>query len=135
MFPDYSKVHMLIGNEEVDYLIGVNKASWQPVREVKARGGGDLWLWRNQFGACIGGTHPLIRKGSVQTFQINKAVRDSLMIPTCMRSTYLTNEVREESISAMDNFFKLESLGTNINPKCGACRCGKCPVPRSRYSH
>ena len=25
-------------------------------------------------------------------------------------------------------------MGTVVEPKCGACRCGKCPVPGSRYS-
>ena len=35
----------------------------------------------------------------------------------------------------MSDFFKMESLGTVIEPKCGSCRCGKCPVPGSRYSH
>ena len=33
-----------------------------------------------------------------------------------------------------DLFFKAESLGTVIEPRCGDCRCSKCPVPGSMYS-
>ena len=33
-----------------------------------------------------------------------------------------------------DRFFQLEALGTTVNPKCGGCKCGKCPVPGSLYS-
>ena len=35
----------------------------------------------------------------------------------------------------MDSYYKLENLGTMVEPRCGACRCGKCPIPGSRYSH
>ena len=33
-----------------------------------------------------------------------------------------------------NRFFECESLGTIVEPKCGGCRCSKCPVPGSRYS-
>ena len=33
-----------------------------------------------------------------------------------------------------DAFFQAEALGTVIEPKCGGCKCTKCPVPGSRYS-
>ena len=35
----------------------------------------------------------------------------------------------------MYNFFQTEALGTTINVKSGSCKCRKCPVPGSRYSH
>ena len=39
------------------------------------------------------------------------------------------------AIKEMENFFKMESLGTIVEPRCGFCHCGKCLVPGSRYSH
>ena len=33
-----------------------------------------------------------------------------------------------------DRFFQLEAMGTTVNPKCGGCKCGKCPVPGSLFS-
>ena len=40
-------------------------------------------------------------------------------------------------VAAMEmcDFFKVESLRTMIEPKCGSCKCGKCPVPGPQYSH
>ena len=35
----------------------------------------------------------------------------------------------------MSDFFKVECLGTMIQPKCGSCKYGKCPVPGGIYSH
>ena len=32
------------------------------------------------------------------------------------------------------DFWNLEKLGTTVEPGCGSCRCGKCPVPGSRFS-
>ena len=31
-------------------------------------------------------------------------------------------------------FFQAEALGTVIEPKCGGCKCTRCPVPGSKYS-
>ena len=33
-----------------------------------------------------------------------------------------------------DLFFQAESLGTVVEPRCGGCKCSKCPVPGSIYS-
>ena len=30
-------------------------------------------------------------------------------------------------------FFQSESLGTIVEPKCGGCKCNKCPIPGSKY--
>ena len=31
-------------------------------------------------------------------------------------------------------FFESQELGTVVEPRCGACQCGKCPIPGSQYS-
>ena len=33
-----------------------------------------------------------------------------------------------------EQFFQAEALGTVVEPQCGGCKCGKCPVPGSTYS-
>ena len=38
------------------------------------------------------------------------------------------------SSTEADDFFKAEQLCNIVEPRCGSCRCGKCPVPGSRYS-
>ena len=42
---------------------------------------------------------------------------------TC--NVYLAKEGADD----MDSSYKLENLGTIVEPRCGACRCGKCPIP------
>ena len=60
LFPNVPGAHRMCGANQVDYLIGLGKASWQPQRFLQASGGGDFWIWKNQFGSCIGGSHPLV---------------------------------------------------------------------------
>ena len=55
-------------------------------------------------------------------------VQNSLKIPTCSAFTL------KISPAESNDFFTTEQLGTVAEPKCGSCRCGKCPVPGSRYS-
>ena len=41
----------------------------------------------------------------------------------------------KESLESQASFFDRENLCTIVEPRCGGCRCGKCPIPGSRYSH
>ena len=41
--------------------------------------------------------------------------------------------MREETVD-VDRFILGEQLGTEIVPHCGACKCGKCPLPGHTYS-
>ena len=127
----------MTGASRVDYMIGLGKASWQPQRIQKALGGGDFWLWGNDFGSCVGGSHPLVNSFTtrsdslytvMKTMVQDKSVLDSLKIPTC---SALATKV---SLSECSDFLNLERLGTTVEPRCGSCRCGKCPVPGSRFS-
>ena len=137
LFPGIIGGFKMCGASVVDYLIGLSKASWQPVRTLKAEEGGDFWIWENRFGSCVGGSHPLVGNHvprSENLFTVLKAVDarsvfdESTRLPTC--SAFKT----KISTLEVDDFFQVERLCTTVEPKCGACRCGKCPVPGSRYS-
>ena len=42
----------------------------------------------------------------------------------------------EEGLKRDENdFFQLDQMGTLVEPKCGGCKCGRCPVPGSVYSY
>jgi len=60
LFPNVIGAHRMCGAPEVDYLIGLAKASWQPTRTIQASDGGNFWIWENDFGSCVGGSHPLV---------------------------------------------------------------------------
>ena len=137
LFPNVVGAHSLTGASRVDYLIGLGKASCKPQRIQKAAGGGDFWLWGNDFGTCVGGTHPLIDSFTsrsdnlftvLKTVALNDLVQESLRIPTC---SALTSKI---SVVEGNDFFQTERLGTVVEPRCGSCRCGRCPVPGSRFS-
>ena len=34
----------------------------------------------------------------------------------------------------LSDFFAIESMGTNCTPKCGGCRCEKCPIGSKPYT-
>ena len=138
MFPDISGIHRLSGADEVDYLIGIGNASWQPERVQKALGGGDFWVWENEFGSCIGGSHPLVRsftRRSDSLYTVLKVVTEDMSVVNSLRIPTCTALVTKTSIMDSGDFFAGEQLGTTVEPKCGACRCGKCPIPGSRYSY
>ena len=37
-------------------------------------------------------------------------------------------------LSDEDHFFKAELLGVAVEPKCGGCKCSKCPIPGAKFS-
>ena len=137
LFPTVVGGFKMCGAGPVDYLIGLSNASWQPQRLIQSEGGGDFWIWGNMFGNCVGGSHPWVGNSVTRSetlYTVLKSVivpslqEESLKIPTC--AAFATK------VSAGDagDFFKTEQLGTVVDPKCGSCRCGRCPVPGSRYS-
>ena len=65
------------GSLDMDYLIGLGKATWHPVRCERAKQGGDLWIWDNKIGSCLGGSHTLIgsyHKRSIHLYTVLKSV-------------------------------------------------------------
>ena len=76
---------------------------------------------------------------------VNQQMKKSLTIPMCGHGGKGGQSVclmtgkqgvakAEVAATEMSNFFKIKSLGTIVKPRCGSCRCGKCPVPGFHYS-
>ncbi|XP_033122961.1 uncharacterized protein LOC117121760 [Anneissia japonica] len=101
---DHDKVRRPVG--DVNILVGYDYAGFHP-REVKKEG--HLLLLECRFGMCIGGAHPICRGE-------NCATEISLL------------EVKHRE------FFDIESLGIDCNPRCGGCKCGKCPLGAKQYT-
>ena len=96
---------------EIDVLIGFEYAGFHPLRK---KSNGHLLLMENRFGKCIGGSHPLIRE------KTQKVVKHVV--------------VHHAKNAEIQNFFEIESLGIQCTPKCGNCRCGKCPIGGKSYT-
>lgn len=41
---------------------------------------------------------------------------------------------QENLKNTLNQFFDIESLGTHCIPKCGSCKCGKCPPGNGNYA-
>ena len=208
-------VQYLERGKGVDFLIGMKHPSWHPERAERARGSGDLWLFRGKFGSCIGGRHHEIKEETQRSdslFSVNFAYHvnivnetvvphaldfcservssythksgfcesamlgqsvcqssmssvgaekltekenvasvpavddsstgvhssddtiDDVASDTVSRNNALCHATKTSALLKEDLFFQSESLGTSIEPRCGSCKCSKCPVPGSKYS-
>ena len=60
VFPCIQGAWDMTSSLDVDYLRGLGKVSWYPVKYKRARLGSDLWILRTNFGSFLGGSHPHI---------------------------------------------------------------------------
>ena len=109
---------------------------------------------------CIQGTHPKLLERTKPDSNLAKAIHDARVkvetykvqleshpqfvmtpLPRCQtahaqetpnvkKHVHLVRETQEK----IDQFVLGEELGTEITPRCGGCRCGKCPFSGHTYS-
>ena len=48
---------------------------------------------------------------------------------------HVNSYLNKESLESQSTFFNRENLCMLVEPRCSQCKCGRCPVPGSRYSH
>ena len=96
----------------VDVLVGYEYAGFHPQPEQRSD---HLLLLGNRFGKCIGGSHKLISESRIS--------------PNCKDAC-----VHYVSAIKIDDFFKTENLGIECTPRCGNCKCGKCPIGAKDYT-
>ncbi|KAJ8033781.1 hypothetical protein HOLleu_24140 [Holothuria leucospilota] len=92
---------------KVDLLIGLDHADLHP---QKVRAVDHLVLFEGPFGCCLGGRHPV-----------------------CENEVFAGIHLTQVGMS-VDQFLRIESLGVSFNPKCGECKCGKCPPGAKEYT-
>lgn len=94
----------------VDVLIGYGYTGYHPEPEQKS---GHLLLLKNRFGRCLGGAHT-----------------------TLEQTGYVMQNTRVHHVSGVEigDFFSIENLGVECTPRCGGCKCGKCPLGAKNYS-
>ena len=92
---------------DVELLVGYDFAAWHPTKEKCNQ---HLLLLANQFGKCFAGSHASLEE-STEKYVSNVSI---------------VNLVYKQGIS--NDFFSIESMGVNCDPKCGNCSCRKCPI-------
>ena len=111
-FKDVTKEEIARPTGEVDVLIGFEYAGFHPQKEQFS---GHLLLLKNQFGRCIGGTHPQIK-------EINE------------RHKLNSVQVFHTTSPSVEDFYNIENLGIECTPRCGGCKCGRCPMGSKNYT-
>ena len=111
LFDDASLKEIKRPSGEIHVLIGFEYAGYHPLR-VNSKD--HLLLMRNQFGACLGGFHPNLIEEDVKV----------------IKHAYI-HYVKGVDV---EDFYDAEGLGIQCTPRCGSCRCGKCPIGAKNYT-
>ena len=97
-------------NGEIEALTGFEYAGYHPVQQQSL---GHLLLLKTYFGKCIGGLHPYLQKINSKLVQ------------------YVTvNHARKVR---MEDFYSIEAMGVEPNPKFDSCKCEKCPLGGNNF--
>ena len=102
------KVELLIGNDYCSLMPNVIKTV------------DNLQLLKNTFGVCVRGKC----NSGIGDITCNITVRVSHII--CKSSDDIITKSNRTFSKQVEDFFTAENLGTECNPRCGNCRCGKC---------
>ena len=112
LFRNVTKEEITRPTGEVDVLIGFEYAGFHPQTEQSSE---HLLLLKNRFGKCIGGTHPQIKRTN-ERHELNSV------------------QVLHSTSSTVEDFYNIENLGIECNPRCGGCKCGKCSLGSKNYT-
>ena len=149
LFPNTDVSTLQRTNTEVDILLGTDHFGLHPKNEVQSAGD-NLSLMEGALGLCLQGSHPDLKEEMsmdtnfvqklkaatplMMTRESNHSITHIYKIeknpPSCSAVSHLTHTAE----SKLFNFIQGEELATQINPKCGACKCAKCPLPGHTYS-
>lgn len=120
IFSDIDK-GMIRPSGKIDMLIGIDYCELFP---PVIRKGGKLQLLENSFGYCLRGSPPLLQMESTNvsylTATVNKAAFDAYQ-------TSLSVEESDSLKETLDGVFKLDTMGTECNPRYISCLCEKSP--------
>lgn len=135
----------------VDVLLGCDYFGLHPKHEVCTNG--NLSIMRGELGVCLVGSHPSLREGTEMSCNMVKVVHDSRLRVNCnfvQQKQLLQPDLSQPCIQHRDcdvnlivagksldyvySFIQGEDLATGASPKCGGCKCGKCPSVGHTYS-
>ena len=128
-FPNIKTTDISRPEGGVDMLIGVDHCAILPTVVDTVE---NIQLLKGPFGYYVRGS--LCETGSSG----KREYENKRILLNHVNVTSRINTIRVETPAAisasLENFFKVESLGTCCTPKCGGCRCGKCPRGMGDYT-
>lgn len=129
LFPEFETNALQRKSTTVDMLIGGNYFGLHPKTEL-ARAGENLSVMEGEFGICLQGSHPELKEDTRCDSNLVKKIHEVVL----KTDSYHVTASRLGMGSAIDKFIQGQELTTESNPKCGSCKCGKCPIMGQTYS-
>ena len=128
------KPHEVKRPKSIDILISMRQNHLHP---EKVKTVGEMFLYDGRMGKVFGGKDPKLRftphKTSIPSSvhqvhhsHLSRAHIHTQTMRTIVReATYITPAKSEKELL---EYFQEESIGVESSPRCGGCRCGKCPT-------
>jgi hypothetical protein len=134
IFPEFP-VKYLPRSTTVDILIGNDYFGLHPKQNVHTAGE-HLGMVKGPLGVCLQGSHPALRLGKTQETSLFAYSNSCFKVKSMLKPTH-TELSEEPSLckgGKVANFIVGEELGVEVAPRCGGCKCTKCPVPGHTFS-
>ena len=141
IFPDVA-AEELVRPENIDLLISHREGRLVP-QPFKMEG--DLVLWDGPLGKTVGGTHPDLfemvdltlhqsETHFARSMRTSSRVYKEVLVDTIDLSDEDPTRLEKVTLSSTTatnkevfEWFKWDSIGAACDPKCGSCKCSKCP--------
>jgi hypothetical protein len=162
LFPDYDPESLQRKSTNIDVLLGCDHFGLYPKQE-EARCGENLSIMNGELGICLQGSHPDLKEETRYDTNLTKTIHDVRCKaqtyfarvgdhPEFTRQAALADslyqgddtfpclshaarsKIGREKDSQVENFIRGEKLVTETSPRCGGCRCNKCPTVGHTYS-
>ena len=153
LFPDHDSSLLTRRSKEVDVLLGTDYFGAHPKKEI-CTAGEHLSIMEGELGICLQGSHPsLDAENSMDSNMVKVLKAAQLKIATNIHLTVASvkhsifekplntahphkaqSHITNAEFNKVQNFIQGEELGTQINPKCGSCKCSTCPQLGHTYS-
>ena len=128
LFPGYETANFKRPSGKVDLLIGSDCCCIFPSVVCQVD---NLQLMKNQFGYCFRGSHEGIHCNPTK-------MEDKPSLHLISGEISHIDKIglsREDGLKeALDQFYNLDGLGIHFTPRCGGCKCGKCPLGSKKCS-
>ena len=157
LFPGYDTSVLQRKSTDVDILLGTDYFGLHPKREI-CKAGDNLSIMEGELGVALQGSHPLLQDNVQLDSNMVKILRTVSQVyhSTCshnlssvyhpifenpiLQSDSLTLTLPFQShsnklqVNEIHQHILGEEIGTQSIPKCGSCKCGRCPMPGHTFS-
>ena len=162
LLPDYEPECLQRKSSNVDVLLGCDHFGLHPKKE-EAQCGENLSIMSGELGICLQRSHPDLKEETRYDTNLAKTIHDirhkaqtyfacigdhpeftsqvmSIESPNQSNDGFhywshaMNSKNDRETDSQVENFIRGEELGTETSPRCGGCRCNKCPMVGHTYS-